>query len=161
MFHHIGKSRGPAVAGTPGGASIRLDQVNEMSREEFVRTFSSLFQGPDWMVERAYDRRPFTDTNDLRRSFQEALFAASTPEEQEQLIASYPELGARSVAIGEEGEESLADQSALGLTRLAEEEHQELAALTKAYRDRFGFPLVMAVRDQESSTSSCARAGSG
>ena len=32
--------------------------------------------------------------------------------------------------------------------RLAEQEHEELAALTSAYRDRFGFPLIMAVRDQ-------------
>jgi uric acid transporter len=148
VFHHVGKSFGPAVAGTPG-ASVRLDQVNEMSRTEFVRTFSGLFQGPDWVVARAYDQRPFADTHDLRRAFQEALFAAST-EEQKQLISSYPELGATSVALGEEGEESLADQSALGLNRLAEKEHQELASLTRAYRDRFGFPLVMAVRDQES-----------
>ena len=100
------------------------------------------------MVERAYDQRPFTDTHDLRRSFQEALFAAS-PEEQEQLISSYPDLGAVSVAVGEEGEASQSDQSVLGLTRLAEAEHQELAALTKAYRERFGFPLIMAVRDQQ------------
>jgi OHCU decarboxylase len=148
VFHHIGKDFGPAVAGTPG-ASIRLDQVNAMSREEFVRTFSGLFQGPDWVVERAYDQRPFSDTHDLRRAFQEALFAAST-EEQEQLINSYPDLGARSVVTGEEGAASLADQSALGLNRLAEKEHQELASLTAAYRDRFGFPLVTAVRDNES-----------
>jgi len=148
VFHHIGKNYGPAVAGTPG-AAIRLDQVNEMSREEFLGTFSSLFQGPHWVVERAYDQRPFTDTHALRRSFQDALFAAST-EEQEQLIGSYPALGAQSVATGEAGEESLADQSALGLNRLAEKEHQELVSLTQAYQDRFGFPLVMAVRDQES-----------
>ena len=94
VFHHVGKNYGPAVAGTPG-AAIRLDQVNEMSREEFVRTFSSLFQGPHWVVERAYDQRPFTDTHDLRRSFQEALFAAST-EEQEQLIGSLPRRSGRS-----------------------------------------------------------------
>jgi OHCU decarboxylase len=148
VFHHVGKSFGPAVAGTPG-ASVRLDQVNEMSRDDFVRTFSGLFQGPDWVVERAYAQRPFTDTNDLRRAFQEALFAAST-EEQEQLISSYPDLGAQSVAIGDEGEASLADQSALGLNRLADKEHQELASLTAAYRDRFGFPMITAVRDQES-----------
>ena len=148
MFHHIGKGRGPAVAGTPGDNLVRLDDVNNMSSEEFVRTFSGLFQGPDWMVERAYAQRPFTDTQDLRRSFQEALFAA-TPEEQEQLISSYPDLGAVSVAVGEEGEDSQSDQSVLGLTRLAEQEHQELAALTKAYRDRFGFTLIMAVRDHE------------
>jgi uric acid transporter len=147
LFHHVGKDFGPAVAGTPG-ASIRLDQVNEMSEEEFVRTFAGLFQGPDWVVERAYAQRPFSDTHDLRRSFQEALFAA-TPEEQEQLIGSYPDLGAVSVAEGDEGERSKEDQSVLGLTRLAEQEHQELAALTRAYRDRFGFTLIMAVRDHE------------
>jgi OHCU decarboxylase len=147
VFFHIGKGRGPAVAGAPGRGLVRLEEVNNMSSEEFVRTFSGLFQGPDWVVERAYAQRPFSDTQDLRRSFQEALFAAS-PEEQDQLIASYPDLGAVSVAMGEEGEDSKSDQSVLGLTRLAEQEHQELASLTKAYRDRFGFTLIMAVRDQ-------------
>jgi OHCU decarboxylase len=148
VFFHIGKSRGPAVAGTPG-AAIRLDQVNSMSRDEFVTTFSRLFQGPHWVVERAYDQRPFRDTQDLRRAFQEALFAATT-EEQAQLIGSYPNLGAQSVAQGEEGAESLADQSALGLNRLADKEHEELGTLAREYRNRFGFPLVMAVRDHES-----------
>ena len=147
VFHHVGKSFGPAVAGTPG-ASIRLDQVNEMSSEEFVRTFATLFQGPDWVVERAYAQRPFSDTHDLRRAFQEALFAA-TPAEQEQLIASYPDLGSLSVAEGAEGERSKEDQSVLGLTRLAEQEQQELSTLTQTYRDRFGFTLIMAVRDHE------------
>jgi uric acid transporter len=149
IFHHIGKSRGPAVAGTPGDHLVRLEQVNNMSSEEFVRTFSGLFQGPDWVVERAYAQRPFSDTQDLRRAFQEALFAA-TVEEQEQLINSYPDLGAQSVASGEEGEHSLSDQGALGLHRLAEKEHEELASLTHAYREQFGFPLVTAVRDQTS-----------
>jgi OHCU decarboxylase len=149
VFHHIGKGRGPAVAGTPGDHLVRLDQVNAMSSEEFVRTFAGLFQGPDWVVERAYAQRPFEDTHALRRSFQDALFAA-TVEEQEQLINSYPTLGSQSVAMGEEGEASLTDQSALGLNRLAEKEHEELASLTQAYREQFNFPLVTAVRDQTS-----------
>jgi OHCU decarboxylase len=149
VFHHVGRGRGPAVAGTPGGQLVRLDQVNDMSSEEFVRTFRGLFQGPDWVVERAYAQRPFADTHDLRRAFQEALFGAGTAE-QEQLISSYPDLGAGSVSAGEEGLASLADQSSLGLNRLAEKEHDELAALTQAYRERFGFPLVVAVRDQDS-----------
>jgi OHCU decarboxylase len=148
VFHHVGKSFGPAVAGTPG-ASVRLDQVNQMSRDEFVRTFAGLFQGPDRIVERAYEQRPFTDTQDLRCAFQEALFAATT-EEQEQLIGSYPDLGAQSVAMGDEGDESLADQRTLGLNRLAEKEQEELATLTATYRERFGFPLVTSVRDHGS-----------
>ncbi|WP_076260706.1 2-oxo-4-hydroxy-4-carboxy-5-ureidoimidazoline decarboxylase [Intrasporangium flavum] len=148
VFHHVGRRRGPAVAGTPGNL-IRLTEVNEMSREQFVETFHTLFQGPSWVVERAYDQRPFSDTNDLRQAFQEALFTA-TPEEQRRLIDSYPELGAESVAGGDEGELSLKDQAALGLTRLDEKSHDELFDLTSQYRDRFGFPLVTCVRDRDS-----------
>jgi OHCU decarboxylase len=148
LFHHVGSSRGPAVAGTPGSL-VRLSEVNQMTSEEFVDTFGGLFQGPHWVVERAFDSRPFTDTSDLRRAFAEALFSADA-EEQRQLIDSYPDLGAESVAEGEEGEGSLRDQASLGLTRLDDKSHTELSDLTTQYRERFGFPLVMAVRDRDS-----------
>ncbi|HEX6518238.1 MAG TPA: 2-oxo-4-hydroxy-4-carboxy-5-ureidoimidazoline decarboxylase [Nocardioidaceae bacterium] len=148
IFHHVGKSYGPAVAGVPG-RSIRLDQVNEMTREEFVETFGRLFQGSPWVAARAYDQRPFEDTQDLRQSFQEALFSASR-EEQDELVAGYPDLGGEDVAGGAQGPESLRDQSAMGLTRLPEEERAELEALTTAYRQRFGMPLIACVRDAQS-----------
>ncbi|MFC5268731.1 2-oxo-4-hydroxy-4-carboxy-5-ureidoimidazoline decarboxylase [Kribbella qitaiheensis] len=148
LFHHVGKDFGPAVAGQPGD-TIRLDQVNEMSREEFVETFAGLFQGPRWMVERAWDMRPFADTHALRRSFQEALFSGSH-DEQRQLIEAYPQLGSQFVADGLSGEASLRDQAARGLTFLAEPERDELEEITAAYRERFGFPLVISVRDADS-----------
>jgi OHCU decarboxylase len=148
LFHHVGSSRGPAVAGAPG-ALVRLAEVNEMTRDQFADTFGNLFQGPRWVVERAFDSRPFADTSDLRRAFQEALFSAGD-DEQRQLIDSYPDLGADSVADGDEGDGSLRDQSLLGLTRLDDKAHGELSELTTQYRDRFGFPLVTCVRDRDS-----------
>ncbi len=148
VFHHVGKSRGPAVAGTPGDI-IGLAEVNQMSREEFARTFASIYQGPSWVVERAWERRPFADTPDLRRAFQQALFS-STRDEERELIASYPDLGSAAVSSGESGTRSMGDQSSLGLTILRDQEHEELGELTSAYRERFGFPLVMSVRDRDS-----------
>jgi len=148
LFHHVGKDYGPAVAGKPG-TSVRLDQVNKMSRDEFVETFAGLFQGPRWAVERAWDMRPFADTHALRRSFQEALFSGSH-EEQRQLIEAYPQLGSQFVADGLNGEASLRDQSDKGLTFLADPDRDELATITEAYRERFGFPLVISVRDADS-----------
>lgn len=148
LFHHVGRSRGPAVAGAPGNL-VRLSEVNEMSREQFVETFGELFQGPPRVVERAYDQRPYADTRELRRAFQEALFAASE-EEQGQLIDSYPDLGGESVAGGDAGVGSTADQATLGLLRLDDQSHTELTQLTSQYRDRFGFPLVTCVRDHDS-----------
>src|SRR4051795_10661137 len=40
VLHHMGKNRGPAVAGAPGDHLVRLDQVNTMSEDEFVATFA-------------------------------------------------------------------------------------------------------------------------
>lgn len=148
VFHHLGADFGPAVAGQPG-ESVRLDQVNEMTREEFVDTFASLFQGPLWMVENAWEKRPFGDTHALRRSFQEALFSGSVADQRE-LIEAYPQLGSELVATGLSGAASLRDQSTRGLTTLPETEQDALGAITGAYRERFGFPLVISVRDADS-----------
>lgn len=150
VFHHVGKDFGPAVAGAPGQGDgvVRLDQVNQMSREQFVATFGRLFQGAGWVVHRAFDQGPFADTHDLRAAFQEALFSGGRAEQRE-LMAHYPDLGADRVAEGDEGEDSLADQSTAGLTRLTDDDHEEFETLTAAYRERFGIPLIVCVRDIE------------
>ncbi|HZM65328.1 MAG TPA: 2-oxo-4-hydroxy-4-carboxy-5-ureidoimidazoline decarboxylase, partial [Nakamurella sp.] len=148
IFHHVGKDFGPAVAGRPGAGVIRLDQVNEMTPEEFVETFGRLVQGPQWVAERAYDQRPFKDTHDLRVSFQEALFS-SDRSEQHDLFTFYPDLGSDAVEGDTRGEESARDQGAVGLTLLNDEDHEQFALLTQAYRERFGIPLIVSVRDVE------------
>src|SRR5205085_3456747 len=132
-------------AGAPGTGQIRLEQVNSMSRDEFADTFGALFQGPRWVVENAYDQRPFADTQDLRNAFQEALFTA-TPQQQEELMSFYPALGSDAVASGDEGAYSHSDQSTAGLTRLTDEDHSAFTELTNAYRDRYGIPLIVCVR---------------
>ncbi|HZZ51594.1 MAG TPA: 2-oxo-4-hydroxy-4-carboxy-5-ureidoimidazoline decarboxylase, partial [Pseudonocardia sp.] len=145
VFHHVGKDFGPAVAGTPGAGTVRLDQVNQMDRGEFVTTFRRLFQGVDWVVERAYERKPFADTQRLRWAFQDALFAG-TPQEQRELMAHYPNLGA-DPADGPAAQDSAHDQSSAGLTTLRGDDHTEFDALTSAYRERFGVPFILCVRD--------------
>lgn len=148
LFHHVGKGRGPAVAGRPGEGTVRLDEVNAMSESEFVETFRRLFQGPCWVVANAYQQRPFADNQALRMAFQEALFSG-TPEQQQELMRHYPALGGDAVADGQSGEDSLRDQSALGLDRLVDSGHEEFEALTRDYEDKFGIPLIVCVRDNQ------------
>jgi OHCU decarboxylase len=149
VFFHIGRGHGAAVAGAPGHRQIRLEDVNAMSREQFVDTFGTLFQGPTWVVENAYTQRPFSSTSALRLAFQEALFAA-TPEQQRELMDAYPALGSDTVAEGAAGEQSTLDQATAGLTRLTEEDHAAFREVTTAYREKFGFPLIICVRDNPS-----------
>ena len=149
VFHHVGRDRGAALSGTPGRGQVRLEDVNAMSRAEFVATFGRLFQGPAWVVENAYAQRPFSDTSALRTALQEALFAA-TPEQQRALMDAYPALGGDTVCDGEAGEQSTLDQACAGLTQLSEEDHAALVEVTTAYREEFGFPLIVCVRDNPS-----------
>jgi OHCU decarboxylase len=149
VFFHLGRGRGAAVTGVPGQGQVRLDDVNAMSREQFVATFGRLFQGPTWVVENAYAQRPFADTSALRTAFQEALFAA-TPEQQLELMHAYPALAGETVCDGEAGEASTLDQASAGLTHLGEEDDAAFREVTGAYRERFGFPLIVCVRDHAS-----------
>lgn len=141
VFHHIGKHGGPAVAGTPGKGLVRLSEVNDMSLEQFTSSFSGLFQGTPWAIERAYAQRPFNDTDDLRSAFHESLYG-SNPEEQIELLQSYPDLGATVLAQVE----SKTDQSALGLNQMHDEDYAEFESLNTRYREKFNFPFVASVR---------------
>jgi OHCU decarboxylase len=48
--------------------------------------------------------------------------------------------------------ESLRDQSSAGLDRLSPEDYESFSKLNKAYRDKFGFPLVVCVRENTKET---------
>ena len=69
------------------------------------------------------------------------MFGA-TPDEQLELLQSYPDLGASTLSQAE----SHRDQSALGLNQMHDEDYAEFAALNAKYREKFGFPYVAAVR---------------
>ncbi|SII90608.1 Probable xanthine/uracil permease [Mycobacteroides abscessus subsp. bolletii] len=138
LFFHTG-SRGVAVA---GGGAIRLAQVNEMTLEQFRRTFGGLVQDVHWVVDRAYRQRPFADAHDLRSAFQEAMLTGSD-EEQLELIGSFPDLGAEDEA----GEMVAVDHTIL--QTLDEAELNNVVSLATAYREHFGFPLVVCARETE------------
>ena len=73
---------------------LSIDQVNQFDAARFVETFSPLFQGTEWVAERAFPARPFQDVYDLRRAFHDAMFSAD-PERQLALIQAYPDLASR------------------------------------------------------------------
>ena len=152
--------------------TLAAQQVNRMSQNEFVEKFGRLFQGGDWIAESAWEKRPFQSLYELRRALQEAVFDAP-PERQLELIRSYPDLGRMLKAErtsssaqppynvyevmqipveGLLGAESLRDQSSAGLDRLSPEEYESFSTLNKAYRDKFGFPLIVCVRENTKET---------
>jgi uric acid transporter len=130
---------------------LSIDQVNQMDREQFVATFAPLFQGPPWIAEQAYDARPFENVYELRRAFHDVLFEAP-PERQLELIRQYPDLAGAATREGRLPTQSVVDQAIAGLDRLNSDEYTSFDALNHAYREKFGFPLVVAVRENTKET---------
>ena len=128
-----------------------IDQVNQMDRERFVAEFGGLFQSSPWIAEQAYDARPFEDVYALRRAFHDALFEAP-PDRQLELIQSYPDIGSVFRSDTTPSVLSVKDQAFAGLDRLDSDEIHNLGDLTSAYRKKFGFPLIIAVRENTKET---------
>jgi OHCU decarboxylase len=128
-----------------------IDQVNQMDGPEFVATFGPLVQGAAWLAEQAYDARPFEDVYDLRRAFHDALFDAP-PERQLELIRRYPDLAGAATREGRLPTQSVVDQAIAGLDRLNSDEYTSFDTLNHAYREKFGFPLIVAVRENTKET---------
>lgn len=142
VFHHLGLGRGPAVAGRPGDHLITLDQVNAMTQPEFTRAFGGLVENTPWVLVRAYDRKPFADTIALRNAFQEALITGGSGE-QLQLMNSFADLGSDSEAQ----DAYMLDHASAGIAGLEDEDRGKVLELAKAYRQHFGFPLIVCARE--------------
>ncbi|MDA3626087.1 purine/pyrimidine permease [Saccharopolyspora sp. WRP15-2] len=146
VFHHLGRRREATRDEAPSELGLTLDQINTMSAQEFRTTFAPLFQGPTPAIDRAREQRPFADVAELETALLAGFFDSSD-DELRRLLPSYPDLGRPMAASGDNGGMSFRDQSVAGLTDLVEHEQEQLDELTRAYRDRFGFPLVMCLRE--------------
>jgi OHCU decarboxylase len=130
---------------------LTIDQVNQMDRDQFVATFAGLFQGAAWIAEAAYQARPFEDIYDLRRAFHDVVFDAPS-ERQLELIRQYPDLAGAATREGRLPTFSVIDQAIAGLDQLSGDEYTSFDELNRAYREKFGFPLVIAVRENTKET---------
>ena len=136
IFFHLGW-RGSRVA---GDGAITLDEVNAMTSNGFAEVFGHVVQDVPWAIDRAYEQRPFADTAALRGAFQVAVFSGSS-DQQLELIRAFPDL----VAQDDSPDSPAVDQ--LALSDLLEEDDDGVVQLASAYRERFGFPLVISVSD--------------
>jgi 2-oxo-4-hydroxy-4-carboxy-5-ureidoimidazoline decarboxylase len=103
----------------------------------FVARYGAVFEHSPWVAREAFQRG-----GDFEAAVREA-----PRERQLALVRAHPELAGREAEEGELTEASQREQAGAGLNRLSSEELAEWRALNGAYRDRFGFPLVVCVRE--------------
>jgi OHCU decarboxylase len=111
---------------------------NGSSEEEaFVVRYGHVFEHSPWVAREAFHRG-----GDF-----EAAIRAAPRERKLALVRAHPELAGREAEAGDLTEDSAREQAGAGLNRLTAEELTEWRDLNATYRERFGFPLVVCVRE--------------
>jgi 2-oxo-4-hydroxy-4-carboxy-5-ureidoimidazoline decarboxylase len=126
-------------------STFSLDQVNALSREDFIEAFGDVAEHSPWVAEKAGAARPFTNRRAMAEAFVEALLTAGEPQKLA-LLRAHPDLAGRAAIAGDLAEESKREQAGAGLDRLTAEEFGRFSALNDAYREKFRFPFILAVK---------------
>lgn len=143
--------------GQPGGRragrmqKMSVDRVNDLSKEEFVQRFGALFEHSPWVAEGTWRERPFESASELGGALTRAMYEAPTQRRLD-LIRAHPDLAGKAAMEGALTPESKGEQASAGLDRLAPREYEAFTQLNKAYREKFGFPLVIAVKGHTKET---------
>ena len=122
-----------------------LQAISAMDRDSFTATLGPVFEHSLWIAGRAWESRPFATPSALLGAMVAAIRAAS-PEERLALIRAHPELAGKAARAGAITAESRGEQGGAGLDQLTEAELARFDRLNHAYREKFGFPFVIAVR---------------
>lgn len=124
-------------------ARLTPQQAGALDRDAFVARFGALYEHAPWVAEAAWESRPFARFAALNEAFAAAVRGAP-PERRLALLRAHPELAVDRALTAA----SRTEQAGAGLDRLAPAHREALARLNAAYRERFGFPFIVAVRDQ-------------
>lgn len=131
--------------------TISLDDLNTMDQPAFTTALVGIFEYSPWIAEQAWQSRPFSNVNSLLQTMLDVVNdAGETP--QLDLIRAHPDLAGKAARAGALTEHSSREQAGAGLDRLSDEEFERFHRLNDAYKDRFGFPFIIAVRDHTKDT---------
>ena len=121
------------------------DELARLDHPAFLAAFAGIFEHSAWIAEAAWTSAPFRTFEDLHEAMTRALDTAG-PGAALALVRAHPDLAGRAALAGDVTGESRTEQNASGLSRLTPGELSRFQQLNGAYREKFGFPFVMAVR---------------
>jgi len=125
---------------------IALAAVNTLDQAGFVAALGFLFEGSPWVAAETWPARPFASLKQLHQALCATMWGA-TVERKVALIQAHPDLAGKAAIAGALTAESTREQTSAGLDRLSPEEFATFTRLNQSYRDTFGFPFVVCVRE--------------
>jgi 2-oxo-4-hydroxy-4-carboxy-5-ureidoimidazoline decarboxylase len=124
---------------------VDMASINAMDRAAFVQKFGGIFENSPWVADQVWEKRPFASLDDLHAAM--VAVARNAPAAMQLvLLQSHPDLAGKEAQAGTMTASSVAEQVSAGLNALSHDEMVQISDLNAAYRKKFGFPFIIAVR---------------
>ncbi|EMA46920.1 2-oxo-4-hydroxy-4-carboxy-5-ureidoimidazoline decarboxylase [Halococcus saccharolyticus] len=124
-------------------SELTIEELNQTDDGTFVEILGDVYESSPWVAEQAQSERPFASVEDLHGAMESAVRNASR-DEKTALLREHPDLGEQT----EMTEASEEEQASAGLDQLSPNQYEAFQRLNEEYREKFGFPFIMAVRDE-------------
>ena len=125
--------------------ALTLDQLNQAPADEAARMLDGLYEHSPWIAEQALGQRPFRSLAHLKHAMTVVLAQAGR-QAQLDLIRAHPELAGKAMVSKTLTAESTNEQTKAGLTECTPEEFAKIQQLNNDYKQKFGWPFILAVR---------------
>jgi OHCU decarboxylase len=124
---------------------------SRMGRDEFVQRFGSIFEHSPWIAERAFEFElgPAHDSAGGLHNALSRAFRSASESERLGVLTAHPDLAGKLAQAKRLTEESTKEQASAGLDALTDAERARFTALNTTYVEKFGFPFIIAVRDND------------
>nr|WP_249325386.1 2-oxo-4-hydroxy-4-carboxy-5-ureidoimidazoline decarboxylase [Halomonas boliviensis] len=110
--------------------------------------YGDVYEHSPWVAEAAW-QHGLTDTHDSPEALAELMglmLQQASSEQQIRVIQAHPDLAGKAAMAGELTQDSTSEQAGAGLDQCSPEEFARFEALNTAYKEKFGFPFVIAVK---------------
>ncbi|MDP6822857.1 MAG: 2-oxo-4-hydroxy-4-carboxy-5-ureidoimidazoline decarboxylase [Dehalococcoidia bacterium] len=130
---------------TQSDERIPVSRLNEMSQGEFVEAVGQVFEYAPWVASNTWMDRPFEDIDGLHGAMIQTLKDADR-EKQIKFLRGHSDMQVTPEAIEAMTPDSRQEHISAGFDKLTVEQQQRMERLVRAYKTRFGFPFIAALR---------------
>lgn len=122
-----------------------------MSRDEFVAAFADVYEHSPWVAEQAFDQGLSSDDDTVAKLHSRMAGVMSNADKKAQLdlINAHPDLAGKAAQRGELTAASTNEQAGAGISECNAEEFARFTHLNNAYKEKFQFPFIMAVKGSD------------
>ncbi len=119
---------------------------SNLDREGFLARYGGVYEHSPWIAAAVWDAGRVSDEAEALADAMAAEVEAAGEAAQLALVRAHPDLAGKLDVAGDLTPESSSEQAGAGLDRCTPEEFDAFRRLNTAYKARFAFPFIIAVR---------------